>query len=86
MSSLQRELNRFYSKILYKEYSIQEVTKGALSQARAKLKPEAFLELNQEGCSSFYEDAPYLLRFVVNMCWSISGPAGAYPAAKAIPT
>jgi hypothetical protein len=60
MSSLQRELNRFYSKILDKDFSIQEVTKGALSQARAKLKPEAFLELNQEGCRSFYEDAPYL--------------------------
>ena len=60
MSSLQRELNRFYAKILDKDFSIQEVTKGALSQARAKLKPEAFLELNQEGCRSFYEDAPYL--------------------------
>jgi Transposase DDE domain len=61
MSSLQRELNRFYAKILDKDYSIQEVTKGALSQARAKLKPEAFLELNAEGCRSFYEDAPYLI-------------------------
>ena len=60
MRSLQRELNRFYAKILDKDFSIQEVTKGALSQARAKLKPEAFLELNQEGCRSFYEDAPYL--------------------------
>lgn len=60
MSSLQRELNRFYAKILDKDFSIQEVTKGALSQARAKLKPEAFLELNKEGCRSFYEDAPYL--------------------------
>jgi len=59
-SSLQRELNRFYAKILDKDFSIQTVTKGALSQARAKLIPEAFLDLNQEGCRSFYEDAPYL--------------------------
>jgi len=61
MSSLQRELNRFYAKILDTDYSIQEVTKGALSRARAKLKPEAFLELNAEGARSFYEDAPYLI-------------------------
>jgi len=61
VSSLQRELNRFYAKILDKDYSIQEVTKGALSQARAKLKPESFLELNAEGCRSFYEHAPYLV-------------------------
>lgn len=61
MSSLQRELNRFYAKILDKDYSIQEVTKGALSQARAKLKPTSFLELNAEGCRSFYEHAPYVV-------------------------
>jgi Transposase DDE domain len=60
MSSLQRELNRFYAKILDKDFSILDVTKGALSQARAKLKPEAFLDLNAEGCRTFYKDAPYL--------------------------
>jgi Transposase DDE domain len=60
MSSLQRELNGFYAKILDKDFSIQKVTKGALSQARAKLIPEAFLDLNQEGCRTFYENAPYL--------------------------
>lgn len=60
-SSLQRELNRFYAKILDKDFSIQEVTKGALSQARAKLLPEAFLELALAGVKSFYKDAPYLL-------------------------
>jgi hypothetical protein len=59
MSSLQRELNRFYAKIMDKDFSIREVTKGALSQARAKLKPEAFLDLNKEGCRTFYKHAPY---------------------------
>lgn len=58
-SSLQRELNRFYAKILDKDFSIREVTKGAFSQARAKLKPEAFVDLSKEGCRTFYEDAPY---------------------------
>lgn len=60
MSALQRELNRFYAAILDKDFSIQEVTKSAFTQARAKLIPEAFLDLNQEGCRSFYDYAPYL--------------------------
>jgi hypothetical protein len=61
MSSLQRELNRFYAKILDKDFNILHVTKGALSQARAKLKPEAFVDLSNEGCRTFYKDAPYRL-------------------------
>jgi PIN domain nuclease of toxin-antitoxin system len=60
MSSLQRELNRFYAKILDKDFSILHVTKGAFSQARAKLKPEAFVDLSKEGCRTFYKHAPYL--------------------------
>jgi hypothetical protein len=36
------------------------VTKGAFTQARSKLKPEAFVELNEVGTNSFYRDAPYL--------------------------
>jgi len=36
------------------------VTKGAFSQARIKLKPEAFAELNQKGTESFYSHAPWL--------------------------
>lgn len=58
--SLQRELNSFYQKIQGKDFSIQHVTKGALTQARAKLKPEAFKELNKVGNDSFYQNAPYL--------------------------
>jgi hypothetical protein len=59
MRSLQRELNDFYGKILGEDYSIQQVTKGALSQSRAKLHPEAFSELNAEAARTFYEQAPY---------------------------
>jgi hypothetical protein len=36
------------------------VTKGALSKARSKLNPEAFVKLNQVGIKSFYKNAPYL--------------------------
>ena len=61
MSALQRELNAFFSKVLSSDYTIQAVTKGALTQARAKLKPEAFLELNQKGLDEFYSGAPYLI-------------------------
>lgn len=58
--SLQRELNSFYQKIKGKDFSIRHVTKSAFSQARAKLKPEAFIELNQVSVKAFYRDAPYL--------------------------
>lgn len=59
MRSIQRELNDFYGKILGQDYSIQHVTKGALSQSRAKLKPEAFTDLNAEAVRTFYQKAPY---------------------------
>lgn len=58
-SSIQRELNRFFSKLSNTEYNIQAVTKGALTQARAKLKPSAFSELNQVAVEEFYDEAPY---------------------------
>jgi hypothetical protein len=58
--SLFRELNSFFGTVQQSEYSIAEVTKGALTHARRKLKPEAFKELNQEGLRSFYQDAPWL--------------------------
>ena len=59
-SSLQRELDSFFQSVLSTDYSIREVTKGALSQSRSKLNPEAFKEINDVACSSFYSDAPYL--------------------------
>jgi len=57
--SIQRELNSFYQKITGADFSLQHVTKGAFTQARAKLKPSAFVELNQVGINSFYKNAPY---------------------------
>ena len=59
MKSVQRELNHFFSVLQGKAYDIHEVTKGALTQARAKLKPEAFIELFQAALPEFYEGAPY---------------------------
>lgn len=59
LSSVQRELNNFFSKVQGVDYNIQAVTKGALTQARAKLKPEAFIEMSQVAVGEFYETAPY---------------------------
>jgi hypothetical protein len=58
-SSLQRELDSFFKIVLSTDYNIRAVTKGALSQSRSKLKPEAFKEINDVACSSFYAGAPY---------------------------
>lgn len=58
--AIQRELNSFYQKLQGSDFSIQEVTKGAFTHARAKLKAEAFVELNSVGNESFYKNAPYL--------------------------
>ena len=41
------------------DFNIREVTKGALSQARAKLEPRAFKRLNDVACNTFYDLAPY---------------------------
>lgn len=58
-SSLQRELDSFSKAVLSTDYNIREVTKGAFTQARSKLKPEAFKEINDVACASFYSGAPY---------------------------
>lgn len=59
-SSLQRSLNRFYKDVTGGDFNIQYVTKGALTQARSKLKHEAFIELNHEVGGDFYNDFPYI--------------------------
>ena len=60
-SALQRDLDRFYKTLFNKDYNIRELTKGALSQARAKLNPWAFKRLNEVAVNTFYQDAPYYL-------------------------
>jgi hypothetical protein len=59
-SSIQRELDRFVREVSNADFSIREVTKGAFTQARAKLNPWAFKRLNEVACNTFYEDAPFL--------------------------
>lgn len=58
-TSLQRDLDRFYKSLSSSDFNIREVTKGALSQARAKLNPWAFKRLNEVVVESFYQEASY---------------------------
>ena len=58
-SSLQRELDSFYKEATSSEFNIRAATKGAFSRARAKLKHEAFIELNESVNQTFYAEAPY---------------------------
>lgn len=57
--SIQKELNSFFARLAGQDYSIMEVTKGALTQARAKLKPDAFIELSNLSVSEFYKNENY---------------------------
>jgi hypothetical protein len=59
-SSLQRDLDGFYKEVIGTDFNIRQLTKGAFSQARAKLNPEAFVELNDNVNATFYDHAPYL--------------------------
>nr|WP_321357880.1 IS4 family transposase [uncultured Draconibacterium sp.] len=58
-SSLQRELDRFFR--IYNDSQITEqfVSKSAFSQARKKINPEAFKELNSWSVKHFYENYRY---------------------------
>lgn len=58
-SSIQRELDRFFRAVSNNDFNIREVTKGAFTQARAKLNPWAFIRLNQVAADTFYEGAQY---------------------------
>ena len=58
-TALQRDLDRFYKVLSNSDFSIREVTKGALSQARAKLNPWAFRRLNEVAVAGFYGEASY---------------------------
>jgi hypothetical protein len=58
-TSLQRDLDRFYKAMSNDDFNIREVTKSALTQARAKLNPWAFKRLNEVTVNGFYKEAFY---------------------------
>lgn len=57
--AIQRELDDFFKKITSSTYSIREVTKGAFTQARAKLNAWGFIRLNEVAVDTFYSEAEY---------------------------
>jgi len=59
-SGLQREMDSFFRETENEAFSIRRVTKGAFSQSRRKLAPEAFLKLNDIIWRDFYKEVDYL--------------------------
>jgi hypothetical protein len=57
--AIQRELDEFYKTLNRSDFKIREITKGALTQARAKLNVWAFVRLNEVAVNSFYDNAEY---------------------------
>jgi hypothetical protein len=57
--ALQRELDEFFKALNRSDYKIKEITKGALTQARAKLNEWAFIRLNEVAVDNFYDNAEY---------------------------
>ncbi|MFO0794701.1 MAG: IS4 family transposase [Candidatus Brocadiaceae bacterium] len=55
-SSLQNELDIFFKQIHHTDVPERKVTASALSQARRKLKHQAFIELNHETTNHFYDN------------------------------
>ena len=54
--SIQRELDDFFQRLNKSDFQIRTVTKGALTQARAKLNPDAFRALDKIVRESFYKE------------------------------
>lgn len=54
-------MDSFFKAISRSDFKIREVTKGAFTQARAKLNPWAFQRLNDIATNTFYAGAEYYL-------------------------
>ncbi|HLZ87144.1 MAG TPA: transposase [Puia sp.] len=59
-TGLQREMDSFFRETEDDAFSIRRVTKGAFSQSRRKLAPDAFLKLNEIIWRDFYKEVDYL--------------------------
>lgn len=55
-SAIQYELDTFFAQLQNEQVPRREITQSAFTQARRKLKYEAFVELNDEAVAAFYED------------------------------
>nr|WP_289048516.1 IS4 family transposase [uncultured Carboxylicivirga sp.] len=53
-SAVQRDLDRFFTKLNSSSYTIRKASKGAFSQARAKINEKGFIRLNRVVINTFY--------------------------------
>lgn len=58
-SSIQRELDHFFQSYFKLDHPLRFISQSAFSQARLKIKPEAFSELNRECIRFFYDNYKY---------------------------
>lgn len=58
-STVQRELDGFFKAVDGDDFTIRKVTKGAFTQARAKVNPWAFKRLNEVASNTFYENVDF---------------------------
>jgi hypothetical protein len=58
--SIQKELNHYYKLIQSGEFDLAHISKSAFTQARAKLKHTAFVELSDRVVNEFYKEAPWM--------------------------
>lgn len=58
--SIQKELNHYYKLIRSGEFELTHISNSAFTQARAKLKHTAFVELSDRVTDEFYNEAPWM--------------------------
>jgi hypothetical protein len=57
-SAIQYELDSFFAQLQERSIPRREISQSAFTQARRKLKHEAFIELNDRAVEAFYAEAP----------------------------
>lgn len=58
--SIQKELNHYYRLMQSGEFELTQISNSAFTQARAKLKHTAFVELSDRVVDEFYSEAPWM--------------------------
>lgn len=84
--SVQTELDRFYKALATSSDSFESISKSAFTQARKKLKPEAFIELAQSQLSYFTEHAPYKKDWKGHRIVAIDGSMLSLPSSDELST
>ena len=84
--SVQTELDRFFKSLSKSADSFESISKSAFTQARRKLKPEAFIELTQSQLSYFQQHAPYKKNWKEKRVVAIDGSLLSLPYSEELST